>query len=593
MSIDSVDLDEESVDLFFTLAHNLAARFEGREVVVGDAFALKEEVQRSLLDYIFLQDLEDPSFDGMALKLAWMGSEDRSLLEREIVELFSTPEGLFLRTREGTVVPAGFKKSVSRFWKKHKKEILIGAVVVAVIIAIVVIKTCTGGAEAAAAGAGGTAVFKAVQEMLDEKEKSSPSAERFSDPVPPFEETSSPDLCFTEEGIVVKGNFVPYVDLADTDCQNAVFSSLLAPDPLPLGPLTLGEMAKLESSQQSPGARESLPSWQAGIPSYQKEGVVCDGISYTYDQWMRYTEMRAKEEAFWRPVQGAEGGGLDGSAAPPLLPSVSLEHPNHRPQEEIPFPGPSPQTAPSGSFASPPSPPKGTETTAPSFQSPRIFVVPGKQTKSCLVIGTNGINTPFADAQGHSEYLSRLAGDESVTWVYNKTNGLPIDLAEALLLNAHGISVNKEDYQEVWRKFHEENRDNPHAKCLQICHSQGAAQVRNALVYSPQEIQDRVIVVAIAPEAVIPAECCYKSFNYSSKRDIVPYTGILRASFFDSEEVGMSTASKVAWEHHEQIIWLEPHPDAELLDHSFQSPTFQETIYDHLQDYFKRGGIYE
>jgi len=44
--------------------------------------------------------------------------------------------------------------------------------------------------------------------------------------------------------------------------------------------------------------------------------------------------------------------------------------------------------------------------------------------------------------------------------------------------------------------------------------------------------------------------------------------------------------------HRDELIVLEPHPDANFFDHDFLSPTFAEPIKHHIKDYIKKyGGV--
>ena len=75
---------------------------------------------------------------------------------------------------------------------------------------------------------------------------------------------------------------------------------------------------------------------------------------------------------------------------------------------------------------------------------------------------------------------------------------------EILTMNYLGYSPHTAALlRKTFTDFHEANKDNPNAKYLQLCHSQGALHLRNALQGLPQEIRDRVIVLAIAPAAII------------------------------------------------------------------------------------------
>ena len=167
------------------------------------------------------------------------------------------------------------------------------------------------------------------------------------------------------------------------------------------------------------------------------------------------------------------------------------------------------------------------------------------------------------------------------------------DLVE-VPLNYLGLSPNTAQLlKDNWTAFHEANKDNPKAKYLQFCHSQGAIHVRNALANAPQEIRDRIIVVAIAPAAVVPRQLCFDSVNYASKKDIVPLGEVVFYSFFDTNELGISSAVETALERRNELILLDPHPEATGIDHDFQSPTFKECIKNRIDDYYDKNGEYE
>ncbi len=203
------------------------------------------------------------------------------------------------------------------------------------------------------------------------------------------------------------------------------------------------------------------------------------------------------------------------------------------------------------------------------------------------------MNTSVANACDHAEYIAKLAKGQSIDWVYNRTHGAALDLAEIFSMNYLGISPKTSDLLlENWEAFHEANGTRPDAKYLQFCHSQGAIHVRNALAKASDEIQDRVIVVAIAPGAIVPDELCCKSYNYASKKDIVHYGEMLSAGALDPNETGTSERMKKVMAAREELIILEPHPDATEIDHDFQSPTFITKMSDHLKEYIRNNGEY-
>ena len=55
------------------------------------------------------------------------------------------------------------------------------------------------------------------------------------------------------------------------------------------------------------------------------------------------------------------------------------------------------------------------------------------------------------------------------------------------------------------------NSHGPQAKFLEICHSGGADHLKNALLTSPESVQQRIVALAIAPSVIIPMSCVDKS----------------------------------------------------------------------------------
>jgi len=215
------------------------------------------------------------------------------------------------------------------------------------------------------------------------------------------------------------------------------------------------------------------------------------------------------------------------------------------------------------------------------------FVTPGPKYPHCVIAGINGIRTSFIQAISHAEYLGSFA-NQSVNWTYNKTHGTIIDAVEAIFLNYTGYSPNTSNaLLNQWTQFHEANKGFPRAKLLQFCHSQGAIDVRNTLANALHEIRERVIVVAIAPAAVVPDELCFKSFNYASKNDPIHFVELALAGGFDTNEFGISKAHEMILENHNELILLDPHSDASDIDHDFQSPTFKPIIEKHINDYLE------
>lgn len=223
--------------------------------------------------------------------------------------------------------------------------------------------------------------------------------------------------------------------------------------------------------------------------------------------------------------------------------------------------------------------------------NPTHFSTEGVKTPRCRIGGINGINTTRDQARAHADYIAQFVPDRSIDWLHNRSHGPIADLAEIVSLNYAGFSPGTgRELLKAWISFDEENRECSEAKYLQVCHSQGAIHVRNALLQATERVRDRVIVVAIAPAAVVSKELCFQSYNYASKRDFLVYGELAHASAFDTNEFGISKNVERALENIQELIFLEPHPSAIGLDHDFQSPTFADVCAAHLQEYVAKYG---
>jgi len=214
----------------------------------------------------------------------------------------------------------------------------------------------------------------------------------------------------------------------------------------------------------------------------------------------------------------------------------------------------------------------------------RSFETSGQKLSRGRIGGINGIGNRFEEAESHANRLSAYADNRSVEWVYNCSHSLLIDVCEAFLLNYRSISIPAKFLKENWIRFHEAHRDDPDAKYLQFCHSQGAIHVKNALSESSREIQNRVVVVAISPAAIIPKSLCFDSFNYASNRDVVSLGEIAADAIFNPLKVLQD------FNDLKELILIDPDPRAATFDHNFNSPTFEFVINRHVNDYIEQYG---
>lgn len=253
--------------------------------------------------------------------------------------------------------------------------------------------------------------------------------------------------------------------------------------------------------------------------------------------------------------------------------------------------------------------------TAPSISAipPRLTKPVSPPTRSCHVetegvtrpgIGIGlipGMNTSFEGSMSHLNHIKNFAGEVKVEGVYNHSNTGAGDFLEIISLNYLGVApVTGALLLENWTKFHEANRDNPHAKYLQFTHSMGTILTRNALLMAPHEIRDRVIVVAIGPAAIIPEGLCFDSIHYASENDLVHYGEVIHTLLLagvntESQQTELFQAQLLQqlWENRDRLVLLPPHPEATGLDHDFESPTFEKQIARHVQEYLNSNGQYK
>lgn len=455
----------------------------------------------------------------------------KKLLERDIEELRAANNTLVCAKgkSKGTMGKIGHK--VAKFWKNHKKTIIITAAVVAAVatVAIVAVAVAGSGAATGVAAAGGAALSDhGSNGKPHPKPNPSLNPNPPRNPIPPIS-SQPPSLP------------APMTDTPPMSYPFQTFDLTAFP-----GKMTFGE-----------------------------SGVLCDGRFSSYDEMLNPS---SRLETSWvnHWLNSAEQFKTE---AIPISPNISSGTNSLQPTIV--------------NNASPQAVEQGNETSLlPEKGSCRIpSSVPYKS--HLRIAGINGINTTYEEASAHAKYMENFVPDHGIDWVYNRSHGTLIDLSEAFFLNYAGISPNTGQLlAENWIMFHEENVDRPQAKYLQFCHSQGAIHVRNTLEKVPNEVRDRIIVVAIAPAAIVPKKSCYDSFNYASKKDLVHIGELVHASALDPNECGTSKLLEMMLENHEELILLDPHSEATGLDHSFQSKTFEDTIKGHIREYLNKNGAF-
>ncbi len=210
--------------------------------------------------------------------------------------------------------------------------------------------------------------------------------------------------------------------------------------------------------------------------------------------------------------------------------------------------------------------------------APQVFQSPENYSRA-LTVGSidypkvgigfiNGIDNTLDESIYTAQKISEYAQNAKVHLVYNASHGPLVDVMECAIGHLRVKTPPVELLKKTWSDFIATH--GPNEKFLQICHSGGTIHVINALKTSPKEVQQRIIVAGYAPAAIVPEELCFKSFNYVSKRDFVTYLDILGYK-----------------RHSNELVRLDPHPDAPFWDHFADSPTFVETNMERIEAYMK------
>ncbi len=179
----------------------------------------------------------------------------------------------------------------------------------------------------------------------------------------------------------------------------------------------------------------------------------------------------------------------------------------------------------------------------------------------------NGIMNNLKDSSAAARALSEMASDHFVTFVYNKGKTIVTDLVRCFFEFSFYMETDAvKNLQTKWDAYF--RSVSVYAYLIHFCHSEGAIITRNALMNYPEELRKRIIVIAVAPGAYIEKKYAYQVTHYVSKRDIVPMIDFMGA-----------------WRCRDSIVRLDPHIDAPIFDHSFNSPTYRDSLESQVANY--------
>ena len=188
------------------------------------------------------------------------------------------------------------------------------------------------------------------------------------------------------------------------------------------------------------------------------------------------------------------------------------------------------------------------------------YTIEGKRHNNIAFSFTNGINNSFDESKASARIISRMADGAQVRGTYNATHGI-FDPLECIMGFVGIETAPVRLLHETWNESFQDLSD--HGILVHTCHSQGVIHTKNALESYPEELRSRMLVLAVAPASYINEDQCKMIQHLVSNKDIVHYPGFALAFFSKNED---------------NIIRLKPHPDADLIDHSFDSLTFQERL---------------
>src|SRR5690242_1402456 len=137
MSIDSISFDDDFSDFDVPGFDSENFQWLGHNITWEDIPAIQEAVISRIQTWLFSQNTDDPTYLAAVSRLALIGateSPNRIFIERDVLELIDSPEGLQARGRDGVIVPAKFLKKACKFVRKHKTAIIVGTVIVGVAI---------------------------------------------------------------------------------------------------------------------------------------------------------------------------------------------------------------------------------------------------------------------------------------------------------------------------------------------------------------------------------------------------------------------------------------------------------------------------
>jgi len=183
----------------------------------------------------------------------------------------------------------------------------------------------------------------------------------------------------------------------------------------------------------------------------------------------------------------------------------------------------------------------------------------------------NGMATTLEEAKSNALQLSdHSAQGYNIHGTYGATVDFSKDLASAILGQGGITTPPVLLLLDEWQNFIEQNE---WERYLQVCNSRGTIEVHNALQLLPKEIQQRIIVIAVAPACLIPQELAYKVINLVVSSDSISKLAVNR-HLMDSP--------------HTRIL---ERPDDRINTHSMHGSSFQQHLVPLIDSYIRTNDI--
>lgn len=186
-----------------------------------------------------------------------------------------------------------------------------------------------------------------------------------------------------------------------------------------------------------------------------------------------------------------------------------------------------------------------------------------------FVTSLNGMGNTFRKAQENTMHISDLCGGCNIHAVYGATRGFQNNILSCGL-GLMGIDTGPPELlRETWKTIFDSH---PDAYVLHFPHSRGCIETNIALLRTPKERRNRIVVIAIAPGGYIDKRLCADVMHYrtASSRDFVPLFDFLGAKREKDTTVILPSAR-----------------DAPMHDHDLISPTYQDPIKFGFKDFKK------